>query len=691
MKISTKYINKFLEMPMSSIDISEIIEQYGIEVDKISKFGFIDNNIKIAIVEKVENIKNSNKLKKATIFDGVNKHIVLCGAPNCREGVFTAYAGIGSKIFIDEKISITISKRKILNIESYGMLCSEHELGIGSQSNEIIEFPIQNSDLLGCPLSHFTKDTIIDISITPDMNRCSSCYGIAQIIDLMSNRNAIGQNMISMSSEGFVDKFLFTSYSTCENIEYKDEPSFGYIKEKETPTTNIDFFKSVYSYSIGISNSPNAIVSSIFGSNFIKSKNRITVTNHVNPDDEQIAKKTKRALQNSEIISHAMDLYGALDGFVVTEKNLKKDHFYYQEIDIDRFEKVFEDVLTRNQIINIIDSVFTVHSNNTIAIPQEYNEYNDKEHLLSLISRIIGINSIPSNPIHAINNICKTSEVQNKIKEINKILLSSGYSQLITNSIVQKNIHNICKPSLSLHEPVSLIGKDMVMRTSIIESICESLNANHIFINKENKEILLFEIGQIFHQKQDRAYESKSMCIVGIPKEGTNSDFIFKIKGTVEHILKKSNIDYRVSPREEKIFQKYLSGEFKSNLETIGIFGKLDSDICRSLSISKPIYFAEISINSSKLNKDILITDLDDVKSFDITIKSKDYENFSDVSSILRKEAIKNSIEIYKKIDNVGIFDHEDGMKRHTLRVYGNNITNENIDLLESILNNREL
>jgi phenylalanyl-tRNA synthetase beta chain len=78
---------------------------------------------------------------------------VVCGAPNCREGLITAYAPIGKKI--------------IQGVESDGMLASGAELGINRDHSGVLELDLQ----VGAPLPGCVPDSIIEIDNKSITNR----------------------------------------------------------------------------------------------------------------------------------------------------------------------------------------------------------------------------------------------------------------------------------------------------------------------------------------------------------------------------------------------------------------------------------------------------------------------------------------------------------------------------------------
>jgi len=114
----------------------------------------------LARVESVEPIPGGHNVKAVVDTGPGGRKTVVCGAPNCRPGVITAYAAIG--------------KKSIHGVESDGMLASAAELGINKDHAGIIELTGELSGQPGTPLDRCFPDSIIEIdnkSIThrPDL------------------------------------------------------------------------------------------------------------------------------------------------------------------------------------------------------------------------------------------------------------------------------------------------------------------------------------------------------------------------------------------------------------------------------------------------------------------------------------------------------------------------------------------
>src|SRR5579884_1932536 len=109
-----------------------------------------------AHIESAEPIPGGHN-QKATVDAGrYGRKTVVCGAPNCRPGLVTAYVPIGKKV--------------IQGVESDGMLASGAELGISRDHTGVLELESQ----VGAPIPGCVPDSIIEIdnkSIThrPDL------------------------------------------------------------------------------------------------------------------------------------------------------------------------------------------------------------------------------------------------------------------------------------------------------------------------------------------------------------------------------------------------------------------------------------------------------------------------------------------------------------------------------------------
>ena len=93
------------------------------------------SDVVVAEVKRVKPHPDAEKLSVCTVWDGAAEHQVVCGAPNVRAGLQTAFARIGAAL----PGGLEITRSKLRGVESNGMLCSAAELGIGDDADGIME------------------------------------------------------------------------------------------------------------------------------------------------------------------------------------------------------------------------------------------------------------------------------------------------------------------------------------------------------------------------------------------------------------------------------------------------------------------------------------------------------------------------------------------------------------------------
>lgn len=176
MKFTLSWLKEHLETNASVDEISEMLTKIGLEVEEVFNPGNKLEGFVTAVVETYGKHPDSDHLGLLCVNTGKEKLQVVCGAPNCRQGLKGIFAPVGAVIpCYNEKLQVG----KIRGIESFGMMCSEKELGIGEDHNGIIELPEDTQ--IGCPASEVLAiDPVIEVSITPNRAECLGVRGIAR-------------------------------------------------------------------------------------------------------------------------------------------------------------------------------------------------------------------------------------------------------------------------------------------------------------------------------------------------------------------------------------------------------------------------------------------------------------------------------------------------------------------------------
>ena len=184
MNISYNWLKQYINLPDNAEETAKVLTSIGLEVDGIEKKESIRGGLAGLIVGEVLTCiphGNSDHLHITTVNIGEADPLqIVCGAPNVAVGQKVIVATVGTVLWQGED-SFTIKRSKIRGVESFGMLCAEDEIGVGTSHDGIIVLP--NDIPVGTPAKdyfHVEEDYIIEVDITPNRSDATSHYGVAR-------------------------------------------------------------------------------------------------------------------------------------------------------------------------------------------------------------------------------------------------------------------------------------------------------------------------------------------------------------------------------------------------------------------------------------------------------------------------------------------------------------------------------
>ena len=176
MKFTLSWLKEHLDTNASVAEIAETLTKIGLEVEEVYNPADQLKGFVTARVESFEMHPDSDHLHVLTVNDGKEKLQVVCGAPNCRNNMTGIFAPVGTLI---PAFGEVLKVGKIRGVESFGMMCSEKELGVGEDHNGIIILPDDTQP--GLPAAEVLNiDPVFEISITPNRAECLGVRGIAR-------------------------------------------------------------------------------------------------------------------------------------------------------------------------------------------------------------------------------------------------------------------------------------------------------------------------------------------------------------------------------------------------------------------------------------------------------------------------------------------------------------------------------
>ncbi len=197
MNISYKWLKRYIDLHDDAQTVAKILTSIGLEVGTVEEVETIKGGLKGLVVGEVltcEAHPNSDHLHITKVnVGGAEPLPIVCGAPNVAAGQKVIVATVGTVIY-DGDQSFTIKKGKLRGEDSWGMICAEDEIGVGTDHAGIIVLPQDTP--VGMPAAeyyHIENDTIIEVDITPNRSDAASHYGVAR--DLYAYYQAHGQNI----------------------------------------------------------------------------------------------------------------------------------------------------------------------------------------------------------------------------------------------------------------------------------------------------------------------------------------------------------------------------------------------------------------------------------------------------------------------------------------------------------------
>lgn len=186
MKFSEKWIREWVDPKLDTAALAHQMTMAGHEVDEVVPEGQGIEGVVVAEVISCERHPNADKLSICRVAVGtVGPVEVVCGAPNVYKGMKTAFAAPGVRL----PNGLKLRKTKIRGVESNGMLCSSSELGLGEESDGIVDLP--QSSVVGHALADMLAlpDSILDVNLTPNRGDCFSVAGMARDLSAMTGAN----------------------------------------------------------------------------------------------------------------------------------------------------------------------------------------------------------------------------------------------------------------------------------------------------------------------------------------------------------------------------------------------------------------------------------------------------------------------------------------------------------------------
>ena len=191
MRLPLSWLNEYVKIDdIAPKDLAEKLTRAGLQVEAVETVGAEPLDDHFVVVEVLECVAHpdSDHLHVCKVTDGSETFQVVCGAPNMRTGIKTAFSKIGAVI---PNGGFKIKKGKLRGVESFGMCCSSAELNLPNGNHDgIMEFPPET------PTGAFLRDVlpgdkpevVFEIEVTWNRPDALSVVGLAREFGAILNR-----------------------------------------------------------------------------------------------------------------------------------------------------------------------------------------------------------------------------------------------------------------------------------------------------------------------------------------------------------------------------------------------------------------------------------------------------------------------------------------------------------------------
>lgn len=177
MLVPLSWLREFVPYEGTAGSLGDKLTMLGLELeDIINPFAGI-RDIKVGFVSQCVEHPDSDHMHCCKVDLGTGELLdIVCGAPNVAQGQKVAVAPVGAVL----PDGTRIKKAKLRGQPSFGMICSERELGLSDDHGGILVLP-ESADVGHSLIDAFNLDTeVLNLSITPNRSDCLSILGIAR-------------------------------------------------------------------------------------------------------------------------------------------------------------------------------------------------------------------------------------------------------------------------------------------------------------------------------------------------------------------------------------------------------------------------------------------------------------------------------------------------------------------------------
>ncbi len=232
MKLNEEWLRVWCRTGLNTQGIADRLTDGGVEIASVTPLAALDRKIVAGLILSIAPHPEAERLRCCAVDAGTRTPLaIVCGAANAEPGMRAPVALVGATL----PDGTLIQRRAIRGVTSNGMLCSEKDLGLETESHGLLRLeagarpgtPV--NDLLGLP------DHVFELEITPNRGDCLSVLGIARELAFLTGARMLTPPVAKITTRD--TRAVPVSLEAPEACpRYLGRPVYGLNKAAVTPS-----------------------------------------------------------------------------------------------------------------------------------------------------------------------------------------------------------------------------------------------------------------------------------------------------------------------------------------------------------------------------------------------------------------------------------------------------------------------
>ncbi|MCF6211985.1 MAG: phenylalanine--tRNA ligase subunit beta [Gammaproteobacteria bacterium] len=193
MKFSEYWLREWVNPDIGSDELAQLLTLAGLEVEAVEPVAGEFTNTIVGQVTAIAAHPDADKLNVCAVDVGQDEPLqIVCGASNVVVGMKAAVALVGARL----PGGMKIKEAKLRGVPSFGMLCSEAELGLAESADGLMALPADAP--VGTDIRQYLHldDNTFELGLTPNRGDCLSIAGVAREVGVVA-RTEVTAKLVS--------------------------------------------------------------------------------------------------------------------------------------------------------------------------------------------------------------------------------------------------------------------------------------------------------------------------------------------------------------------------------------------------------------------------------------------------------------------------------------------------------------